>query len=103
MNRCNQSFPRRSNGTGHLGCRRKRDQSQNKNVCRDYRDASRQRTRDTAQLSDKPGTGLGAEAECFLPMAIGLAAGAIDLHARLLWILAPDQCALCELKALSPA
>src|SRR5262245_25471950 len=103
VSRYNQGFPRRGNGTGHLGCRRKRDQSQSKNICRDYRDASRQRTRDTAQLSEKLGTGLGAAAEYFLPIAIGLAAGAIDLHARLLWIPASDQCALWPLNALSPA
>src|SRR5262249_18229498 len=100
VGRYNQSFSRRGNGIGHPGCRRERDQSQSKYVCCDYRDASHQRTRDRAQLSEKLGARLGAAAECFLPMVIGLAAGVIDLHARLHWVLAPDQCAISGLKAL---
>jgi hypothetical protein len=83
VRRYNQSFPRRGNGNGHLGCRRQRDQPQSKNVCCDYRDASHQRTHDPTQLSEKLGAGLGSATERFLPMAIGLAAGAIDLHAQL--------------------
>jgi len=83
--------------------RRQRDQPESKNVCGNDRDASHQRTRDTAELSEKLGAGLGTAAECFLPMPIGLAARAIELHGRLHWIPAPDQCALRRPKALSPA